>query len=161
LPQEVEMKSLMVAATLFAVTATTAFAQDARPALEDECVPNSNIDKVVVKLQDGSDQHGSLVCLGAGSLRLLQKQSMTTYKLEDVRLIRKRADPVWDGAVKGASVSLLLAILSGGDVPGNILLRTAAGYGLIGAIWDSVDGHQDTIYKRGSTQTALRFGVRF
>jgi hypothetical protein len=124
-----------------------------------DCFPSSHIDKVVVKMADGSTRRGSLLCLGADGFTLAEKQTVGRFRIEDALEIRKSADPVWDGAAKGAAVSLILLVFCGGDCPAETIVRTAAAYGLFGLVLDSIDTNTDTIY-RPSAGRRLTAGYR-
>ena len=153
------MRTLMLAAVV--LIGTPAYAQSTSDNGQP-CWPSSHIDKVVVEMADGTTKRGSLLCLGAGSFTLAEKQAVGQFQLNDVRKIRKAADPVWDGAAKGASVGLIMLVLCGGDCPAEVLLRTTLGYGLFGLMLDSIDTNADTIYRPStSKRLAAGFRVRF
>ena len=123
------------------------------------CWPSSHIDKVAVEMVDGTIRRGSLLCFGTADLTLVEKSAVGRFNLADVREVRKVADPVWDGALKGASVGLVMLIFG---CPAECALRSAGAYGLIGLIVDAIDTNRDTVYRPAPGQRAsLGFRVRF
>ena len=155
------MRILMFVALLAVSTPAYAQAPPVADAVPD-CFPSNHVDKVVVKMADGSTRRGSLLCLGAGGFTLAEKQTVARFRLEDALEIRKSADPVWDGAAKGAAVSLIVLVFCGGDCPASAILRTAAGYGLFGLVLDSIDTNTDTIYRPSAgRRLTAGFRVRF
>ena len=156
------MRTLMLVAVLLSVgTSANAQALPAADATPD-CWPSNHIDKVVVQMADGMTRRGSLLCRGGGGLTLVEKQSIGHFRLDDVRQIRKAADPVWDGAAKGAAVSLVLLAFCSNHCPAEVILRTALGYGVFGLALDAIDTNTDTIYRPSAgKRLALGFHMRF
>ena len=76
----------------------------------------------------------------------------------------KPADPVWDGAVKGAAVVLTMWGVSCGFCDageGNpYIWRAVGGYALLGATIDALQTHRKTIYI-GKTAPSLNVRVSF
>jgi hypothetical protein len=154
------MRILMFVAVL--AFSTSAYAQAPSAAPAPECFPSSQIDKVAVQMADGSTRRGSLLCLGTDGFTLAERQTVGRFRLEDVREIRKVADPVWDGAAKGAAVSLVVLVLCGGNCSGEAILRSAAAYGLFGLALDAINSNTDTIYRPSAAKRVTAgFRVRF
>ena len=148
-------KLLAVIALLLVSSAASAQATPEPP----PCWPSSHIDKVTVEMVDGTVRRGSLLCFGTSDLTLVEKSAVGRFSLAEVRQVRKVADPVWDGALKGASVGLVMLIFG---CPAECALRTAAGYGLIGLIVDAIDTNRDTVYRPATgPRASLGFRVRF
>jgi len=123
------------------------------------CVPLSHVDKVVVTTADGRILRGSLLCLSPDELMLAEKTSVDRFRLDEVWKIRKAADPVWDGALKGAAVGLLPLVFG---CPAECVLRSTAAYGLLGLAIDAIDTNRDTIYGSPNLQHASAgFRLRF
>jgi len=123
------------------------------------CVPSSHIDKVVVTMADGKTLRGSLLCLGVDGLMLAEKTAVNRFRLDEVWKVRKAADPLWDGALKGAAFGLLPLIFG---CPAECVLRSTAAYGLLGLAIDSIDTNRDTIYgSSGLPHGSAGFRVRF
>jgi hypothetical protein len=156
------MRTLMFVAVLLSVgSSANAQSLPATNATPD-CWPSNHIDKVVVEMADGTTRRGSLLCLGADGLTLAEQQSVARFRLDDVRQIRKAADPVWDGAAKGAAVSLVLLAFCTNHCPAEVILRTAVGYGVFGLVLDAIDTNTNTIYRPSpGKRLALGFHVRF
>jgi hypothetical protein len=132
------------------------------PVAAGECFPSSHIDKVVVEMKDGTTKRGALLCLGPGSFTLAERQSVGSFELDAVQEIRKAADPVWDGAAKGASVGLVLLALCAGHCPAEAVVRTAVGYGVFGLVLDAIDTNRDTIYRPANgRRLAAAFRLKF
>ncbi len=69
---------------------------------------------------------------------------------------------MWDGAAKGAAVSLVLLAFCSSHCPAEVILRTALGYGVFGLVLDAIDTNADTIYRPSAgKRVALGFHVRF
>lgn len=155
------MRTLMLVAVLLLV-GTSASAQAPAAGATPDCWPSNHIDKVVVEMADGTTRRGSLLCLGADGLTLAEKPSVGRFRLNDVRQIRKAADPVWDGAAKGAAVSLVLLAFCTSHCPAEVILRTALGYGVFGLVLDAIDTNTDTIYRPSAgKRLAFGFHVKF
>jgi hypothetical protein len=150
------MRTMLVIGAL--MISSTAAAQTAAPA-PGPCWPSNHIDKVVVHLADGSSTRGSLLCFGIEDLTVVDKDAVHRFRLEDVREVRKAADPIWDGALKGASIGLLVLVFG---CPAECVARTAGAYALLGTLLDAIDTNADSIYRPARTKHAsLRFRVRF
>jgi hypothetical protein len=104
--------------------------------------------RVAVRMMDGTTLHGTLLCLGKDDL-VLSGDSISKYSLDAVREIVRPADPVWDGAVKGAAVGAIILALCGGECANEYLLRAMVGYAAFGAILDGVDTHRAVLYRPG------------
>ena len=156
------MRTLTFVAAFLSVS-TLAYAQ--APAAADatpDCWPSNHIDKVVVKMADGTTRRGSLLCLGADAMTLAEQQEVGRFRLDEVTQIRKAADPVWDGAAKGAAVSLVMLAFCTSHCPAEVILRTALGYGIFGLALDAIDTNTDTIYRPSAgKRLALGFRMRF
>jgi hypothetical protein len=150
------MRTLLVIGALMVSSAASAQTAAAPPG---PCWPSSHIDKVVVHLADGSTSRGSLLCFGIEDLTVVEKSAVHRFRLEDVREVRKAADPVWDGALKGASVGLVMLVFG---CPAECVLRMSAGYALLGTLLDAIDTNADSVYRPGGGKHAsVRFRVRF
>lgn len=104
---------------------------------------------------------GTLYCLGATDVSILRDGERTVLPLAKVRRIRKQADPVWDGFLKGAAVPLTVwgvtCTFCGEASP--YAWRAALGYGLIGAAFDGLQTNRKTIYvSPGRRSVGVRIG---
>lgn len=155
------MRTLMLLAVLLVGTSANAQSIPADAATPD-CWPSNHIDKVVVQMADGTIRRGFLLCLGTDGLTLAEKQSVGRFRLDAVSQIRKAADPVWDGAAKGAAVSLILLAFCTSHCPAEVIARTALGYGIFGLMLDAIDTNTDTIYRPSpGKRLAVGFHVKF
>jgi len=151
------MRRLLLSIALLLVSTAASAQPPSDPATQ--CWPSSHIDKVVVDLADGTTRHGSLLCFGRDDLTVIERGSVGRFRLEDVRRVRKAADRVWDGALKGAAVGLVLAVFG---CPAECVLRASAAYGLLGLAVDAIDTNMDTVYRPAAgSRPALGFRVRF
>jgi hypothetical protein len=147
--------TVAIAAVLF-VAAAPAQAQQA------SCHPVSPTNRVVVKTADGASIQGTLLCLTDDAVRLLVDGQATETPLAQIKRIETSADPVWDGAVKGAAIPLVFWALffhNSDSLPG--FLRGAAGYGAIGAIFDSLQTNRKTVYAGTGRSASFAWRVRF
>jgi hypothetical protein len=123
------------------------------------CQPITPV-RVSVTTTGGPAIQGTLLCLTASDVVLAKDGGMTTTPLSTVRRIETPPDPVWDGAVKGAILPLVMWAVFCHRCDAGPMLRAAAGYAAIGAIWDSLDRNQERIYE-GRPAAALAWRVRF
>jgi len=152
--QEVAMRTLLILSLL--AIASPAWAQSSPEAAPSPCVPSSHVDKVVVTLADRTTRRGSLLCIGADELMLAGEAGVNRFHLDEVWKVRKAADPLWDGALKGAAVGLLPLIFG---CPAECVLRSTAAYGLLGLAIDAIDTHTDALYRSAHPQRASA-GIR-
>ena len=123
------------------------------------CWPLSLIDRVVIHLADGSTTRGSLLCFGTEDLTVVNKNAVHRIRLDDIIEVRKAADPVWDGALKGASIGLVMLVFG---CPAECVLRTAGAYALLGTLLDAIDTNADSVYRpAGGKRASVGFRVRF
>ena len=90
---------------------------------------------------------GTLFCLSADEVMLLQENTLVRAPLSTVKRIATPADPVWDGALKGASVVLAIWGISCGFCGNHPspMLRIVGGYALVGATLDALQTNSKTI----------------
>jgi hypothetical protein len=142
------------------VMATRAHAQAMPQAEAERCVAVS-ASQVVVELRDGSRTRGTLLCLGQAEAATIGHGVVTRYPIAQVRRITRPPDPVYDGALKGAAFGALVLLFCGGGCESGYVLRSMAGYALIGATIDSFDTHADVLYRHRASHPALGWRVRF
>ncbi len=106
---------------------------------------------------------GTLFCLDADDVTLLRDGELVRTPLTSVRRIVKPADPIWDGAVKGAAgVLTIWGIACGFCGAGDIYpWRAVAGYAVLGATIDALQTNTRTIYSGGGRSASLQWRVRF
>jgi hypothetical protein len=131
-------------------------------AQETPQAPCQSVDpvRVTVTTVAGPTLRGTLLCLSGTDVVLAADGNVTSTALADVRRIDTRPDPVWDGAVKGAVLPLVVWLVFCPECDAGPMLRTAAGYATIGIIWDSLDTNRTRIYDRRPA-AAIRWRVRF
>jgi hypothetical protein len=142
------MRTLLIASVL--TIASPAWAQSSGET-PTSCVPSSHIDKVAVTMADGRTLRGSLLCLGVAELMLAERSGVSRFRLDEVWKVQKTADPVWDGALKGAAVALVPLVFG---CPAECVLRSAAAYGLLGLAIDAVDTNRDAVFNSSIRQHA-------
>jgi hypothetical protein len=139
--------------------ASPAAAQSPTDGQSSPCVPSSHFDKVIVTMADRTIRRGSLLCIGADELMLGGEAGINRFHLDEVWKVRKAADPIWDGALKGAAFGLLPLIFG---CPAQCVLRITAAYGAIGLAIDAIDTNRDSLYSSAHThQTSVAWHVRF
>lgn len=150
------MRTLLVLS--FLMIASPGWAQSL-PDAPSPCVPSSHVDKVVVTMADRTTLKGSLLCIGADELMLAGETGVHRFHLDQVWKVRKAADPLWDGALKGAAFGLVPLIFG---CPADCVLKSAAAYGLLGLAIDAIDTNTDSLYRsvnapRASAGIRVRF----
>jgi hypothetical protein len=138
------------------LAAVPAYGQDAGT----RCHPVSPTDRVVVTTTDGGSIRGTLLCLSSDEVVLARDGATTRTPLQRVTRIETRPDPVWDGAAKGGIIPIVFWLLFCHECDAEPMLRAAAGYGLIGLTWDSLDRNTKTIYAGGPRPT-VAWRIRF
>jgi hypothetical protein len=154
---EVRMKAFSVTVPAAALTIFLAAPASAQQAV---CHPISPTSRVVVTTTDGAKLRGTVVCLTDQNLMLLRDGVTRETSLSEIRRIDTRADPVWDGAVKGAAIPLIMWAVFCHDCDSEIWMKNVVAYGLIGATWDAVQRNNRTIYT-GRPAASLAWRIRF
>ena len=146
----------------FAALAVVAGAAMPARAQQAPCLPVSPTEQVTVTMADGTTARGTLLCLTNEAVRMLREGQTTETPLDQIRRIQTRADPAWDGAVKGAAIPFVMwAIFSHDSESLGWTLRSAAGWAVIGATWDSLQTNKKTIYTGGGRSASIAWRVRF
>jgi hypothetical protein len=127
-----------------------------------DCPPIAKGERVDVETVSDGTIRGTLFCLSPDTVTVLRDGNAVTTPLSQVRRVVKPADPVWDGAVKGAAIVLTMWGVSCGfcDPDNRYMWRAVAGYALLGATFDGLQTHRKTIYV-GKTAPSLNVRVRF
>ena len=136
--------------------AAPALAQDS----PDRCAPSPG-GQVEVETTDLGTLAGSLFCLSGTEVSILRQGQQMVVPLAQVKRIRKPADPVWDGALKGAAVGVTMWGVSCGfcSEAAPFIWRATLGYAIIGAAWDGLQTNRKTIYVApGRRSVAVRVG---
>jgi len=152
------MRPCIYAAVAILQLAVAAHAQTAAPPDQAHCYPVAPA-RVDVRLKDGTTTRGMIVCLGPDEAVLTGEGRVTTFRMSDVTRIAKPADPIWDGALKGAAVGAALLLFCAGDCSASVALRAIGSYSLAGALIDFVDPHTDVLYQNRSR--AMYVGYRW
>ena len=116
--------------------------------------------RVTVTTAGGAPLQGTLLCLTGRDVVLAANGQVLTTALTEVRRIETRSDPAWDGAIKGAVLPLVMWAIFCHQCDAAPMLRAAAGYAAIGAIWDALDTNRTRIYDRRPA-AAIGWRVRF
>jgi hypothetical protein len=150
------MRALLTIGVLLGL-ATNALAQQpaaGTPAAAVECWPVATREQVVVTLNDGAKQKGTLLCMGPADVMLAGSAALP---LGSVRHIAKPRDGILDGVLKGASVGLIIFALCGGDCDSEYLLRGTLAYASIGGLIDAVQSNEQTLYSSPRMMVGWRF----
>jgi len=150
---------LLVAIVQLTVVAL-AQAQAVAPADSERCVAVSP-SRVTVELKDGAKARGTLLCLGEAEAAVIANGTITRYATPQVRRIVKPADPMYDGALKGAAFGAVILLFCGCDCEASYVLRSMAGYAVVGMVIDSLDPHSDVLYQSRSKRPAIGWRVKF
>jgi hypothetical protein len=146
---------VVAVAALAIIPASPVHAQQA------SCHPVSPTDRVEVTTTDNAKVRGTVLCLTDQSLLLLRDGATSETPLAAIKKIETRSDPIWDGAVKGAAIPLVIwAIFCHKDCDAEMMFKSAATYGLIGATWDAVQRNTRTIYA-GRPAASVAWRLRF
>ena len=128
----------------------------------DGCHSASPTVHVVLKPVTGPSIRGTLLCISADDVVMARDGMIVRTPLDAVRRIHTPADRMWDGAVAGAAIPLILAaILCDGYCDARSVFKVAGTYGLIGLTVDALDTHQKTIYDRSRPRPSIAWRVRF
>lgn len=151
------MKMIQVLASSAALTVLAASPARAQQA---PCHAISPTDRVVVTTADNAKIHGTVVCLTDNSLMLLRDGATRETALSQIKRIETRDDPIWDGAIKGAAIPLVMWAIFCHSCNSEIMLKHVAAYGLIGATWDSLQRNKRTIYT-GRPAASVAWSIKF
>jgi len=122
------------------------------------CWPVANRERVVVQKEDGTQQKGTLLCLGPQEVMLVGSDVLP---LSSVRQIAKPKDGVFDGVLKGASVGLVIFLICGGECDSEYLLRGTLSYAAMGGIIDAIQSNDKMIYRKDIRAPSLAWRIRF
>ena len=126
-----------------------------------DCLSVSPTGPVVIELSAGHSLRGTLMCLSGDGAWVLREGRMSKVALDDVKRIHTPADPVWDGAIKGAAVPLIFWAVLCHDCPAEPMLKSALTYGLIGLTFDLLDDNRRTLYHGGGRALSAGWTFRF
>jgi hypothetical protein len=154
------MTRILLTIALLLGVSGSAFAQQAAstPVVGSSgCWPVTSRDRVVVEMDEGPARTGTLLCMGPEEIMLTGSGALP---LSSIRQIKKPRDSDLDGALKGAAVGLLILVFCAGDCEAEYVLRATLGYAAIGAVIDSLQGNDKTIYRR-EPKPMVGFRLRF
>jgi hypothetical protein len=136
-------------------------ARTTESAADPDCLSVSPTSQVVVDMSGGQTIRGTLMCLSENGAWLLLDGRLSKIPLDGVRRIQTTADPVWDGAVKGAVIPLIFWAVLCHDCPAEPMLKASLTYGLIGLVVDGLDSNRKTLYRGGGRSGSVGWTVRF
>jgi hypothetical protein len=114
--------------------------------------------QVVVTMNDGSKQKGTLACLGATEVVLAGSGAIP---IDSIMRIDRPRDGILDGVLKGASVGLVMLALCAPHCSAEGVARVTVAYATFGGILDAAQGNNPTIFRRGAASPALAWRIRF
>lgn len=123
------------------------------------CHSVSPIEEVVVTTASDGSVRGTLMCMSDAKLWLVRDGQMSAITLDQIHRIRTPADPVWDGALKGAVIPLIVWAVLCHDCRADPFLRMSLTYGAIGLVTDAIDTNRRTLYR--GPRRSLRVGWGF
>src|SRR5262245_30266034 len=121
---EVRMRTTALVVVILTALAATARAQDTTA----QCHPVSPTERVVVTTNGGGKLRGTLLCLTDRELVLAANGQSVRTPLDMVRTVTTQADPIWDGAAKGAVVPLVIWAVFCHECAAEPMLRTTLAY---------------------------------
>lgn len=160
------MRIPMMLALCLAVSAHASAQQSparagAGSAADRDCLSVSPVHRVVVDTSAGHALRGTLMCLSERGAWLLQDGRLSRIPLDDVRRVRTTADPVWDGAAKGAVIPVIFWAVLCHDCSGEPILKAALVYGLIGLSFDAIDTNRRTLYESRGRSVSVGWTFSF
>ena len=151
--------------TVVLVTVASVSAQEPKPAtasdVAHQCHPVSPTSEVVVATADGETIRGTLICLSPSHAWLARDGALSKMPLPLVRRIRTPADPVWDGAAKGAVIPLIMWAVFCHSCRAEPMLRASLAYGLIGLATDALETNRETVYRARGRSLSVGWTVGF
>ena len=114
--------------------------------------------QVVITMNDGSRQKGTLACLGATEVVLAGSGAIP---IESIMRIDKPRDGILDGVLKGASVGLVMLALCAPHCSAEGVTRVTVAYAAFGGILDAAQGNNPTVFVRGAASPSLVWRIRF
>jgi hypothetical protein len=148
-------RTLILAMLLMA--SSDAYAQ-AREAPASSCWAVAIKGQVVVTMNDGSKQKGTLACLGATEVVLAGSGGIP---IDSILRIDKPRDGILDGVLKGASVGLVMVALCAPHCSAEGFVRVTVAYATFGGILDAAQGNNPTIFRRTGPSPSLAWRIRF
>lgn len=149
-----------LASTLtFALVITCAARADAQSTTP--CHPVSPTARVVITNTDGTKSRASLLCLTEEDVLVAGSGGISRQPLAGIARIATQADPVWDGAAKGAAVPLIIWAVLCRECSADPMLRVTATYALIGMTFDALHSHRHTIYTGAKPAATVSWRLRF
>jgi hypothetical protein len=130
-------------------------------AVDRDCLSVSPTSQVVVDTSGGQTVRGTLMCLSENGAWLMQDGRLSQIPLDGIRRIQTTADPVWDGAVKGAVIPLIIWAVLCHDCSAEPMLRSSLAYGLIGLVVDGLDSNRKTLYRGGGRSVSVGWTFSF
>lgn len=117
--------------------------------------------QVDIAIEGGETTRGTLTCLSQSQATLVHDGVMSQIPLRRIRRIRTPADPVWDGAAKGAVIPLIFWAVFCHSCNAEPFLRASLVYGLSGLVTDAIDTNRETLYRRRVPALSVGWSFRF
>jgi len=131
------------------------------PAVGADCLSVSPTSRVVVDTSAGQALRGTLMCLSETGAWLVQDGRLLKMPLDDIKRIRTTADPVWDGAVKGAVIPLIMWAVLCHECSAEPWLKLSLTYGLVGLTIDALDTNRKTLYEGRGRSLSVGWSFSF
>jgi hypothetical protein len=163
-----KMRKAAVAASLIAITAAPARAQEKATTLDQLRVLVGRGDRITLTDSDGREMKGRIEGLSGSELALRVGDSERRLKESEIWTIRARkddslADGAWTGFALGGALGLVVGVSVFRDEPGTIALLTGFYGGMfagIGVGLDAMFTHDRTIYNSIGTAPAKKVSVK-
>jgi len=124
------------------------------------CHPAPSNERVEITTPQGR-LDGLLLCFGEDEIVVAAGGRLEHLPLAEVRSVVTPADPVWDGALKGAAIPAIIWAVFCHECDAGFMGRYMLGYGLMGLTLDAIDTNRRTIYTGGGPSASLAWRVRF
>jgi hypothetical protein len=122
----------------------------AQPAAGPDCPGWAFRGPADVTMRDGRRLREAIRCLETDAVVVERGGVVTRVPIDGVRRITTPADPIWDGAAKGASIPLVFFLVFCHDCKwGETMTRMLIGYTALGVSWDALQTNRRTVYEPG------------
>lgn len=125
------------------------------------CHPVSPTEQVIVTHTSGKTIRGTVLCLTDSDLLLAAEGRVQQTPLDAIQKVVTRADPVWDGAMKGAAIPLVIWAVWCRECDAGFMLRPTVSYALIGLTFDALQTNRKILYQRDARSASVAWRVRF
>jgi hypothetical protein len=124
------------------------------------CHPAPSNERVEISTSQGQVK-GLLLCISEDEMVIARDGRLDHIPLGSIGRVVTPADPVWDGALIGASIPAIIWAVFCRDCDAGVMGRQVLAYSLIGLTTDALQTNRRTIYTGGGPSASLSWRVRF